>query len=67
MNARWMAEIYHRNGLSPEIVTFEELGELQEIVELGPDWNNIEKIEIHLNRPSRDPSPEPVQHDLPQI
>jgi hypothetical protein len=56
-----MAEIYYRNGVSTQIVTFEELAERQEIVELGPDWNGLEKIEIHLNRPSRDPSPEPVR------
>jgi hypothetical protein len=50
MNKRWMAEIYYQNGLSPQIVAFEELEELQEIVERGPDWNDIEKIEVHLNR-----------------
>jgi hypothetical protein len=65
MSARWMAEIYYRNGLSPQIVTFEELAELQEIVEFGPDWNDIEKIEIHLDRKSRDPSPEPVAGTSP--
>ena len=32
----------------------EEIGELERIVELGPHWDTIEKIEIVLQRPSED-------------
>jgi hypothetical protein len=55
-----MAEIYYRGDASPQIHSFEELRELHDIVEFGPDWNEIEKIEIHLNTPSREPLPDPV-------
>jgi hypothetical protein len=55
---RWMAEISYRDSAGRMIVYFEELRGLQEIVELGPDWNDIEEIVITLNRPSREPRPE---------
>jgi hypothetical protein len=52
---RWMAEIYYTTGADEVTVstfTIEELEDLDEIVERGPDWNTIEKIEITLNRPT---------------
>ena len=50
MPDRWMAEIRYLDG-KQETTTFEELEDLDEIVERGPDWNTIEKIVITLNRP----------------
>ncbi|MGY4287742.1 hypothetical protein ACVWXO_006962 [Bradyrhizobium sp. LM2.7] len=55
MTYRWMAEIQYNNGEPPEVATFEELAELHDIVELGPDWNTIEQI-VTLNRPSVTPA-----------
>jgi len=49
---RWMAEITYRNGAPPLIEQFEELVELHDIVELGPDWNEIEQIMVTLNMSS---------------
>ena len=46
---RWMAEITYRNGQAPLVVKFEELEDLDEIVEHGPDWREIEHILITLN------------------
>jgi hypothetical protein len=34
------------------IVQFEEIADLHNIVERGPDWNEIEQIMITLNRTS---------------
>jgi len=53
-----MAEITYRDGTPTNVVTFEELHELHEIVELGPNWNDIEAIVITLNMSSREPRPE---------
>ncbi|MGV7219015.1 hypothetical protein [Bradyrhizobium sp. UFLA05-112] len=50
MPDRWMAEISYSDG-KQETIAFEELEDLDEIVERGPDWNTIEKIVITLNRP----------------
>jgi hypothetical protein len=47
-----MAEITYTDGTPPEVVAFEELFELQEIIERGPNWNVIERIEVTLNIPS---------------
>jgi hypothetical protein len=47
---RWMAEISYLDGRQ-ECIAFEELEDLDEIVERGPDWNTIDKIVITLNRP----------------
>jgi hypothetical protein len=57
-NDRWMAEIAYNSGRPTELVAFEEIAELHQIVELGPDWNEIERIVITLNQPSRLPKPE---------
>jgi hypothetical protein len=52
---RWMAEIGYRDGRKTDIVTFEEISELERIVESGPDWHEIENIVITLNRSARLP------------
>jgi hypothetical protein len=51
---RWMAEIKYLDG-TQVTVKFEEIEDLDEIVELGTDWRTIEVIEIRLNRPVIDP------------
>jgi hypothetical protein len=50
MKYRWMAEIHYNNGEPPKAVAFEELAELHDIVELGPDWNTIDQIVVRLKR-----------------
>jgi hypothetical protein len=50
---RWMAEITYNNGRAPLLLAFEELLELQHIVERGPDWAEIEQITVYLNRMPR--------------
>ena len=55
---RWMAEITYTDGTPPDVVAFEELFELQGIVERGPDWNAIERIVVTLNLPSVKPTRE---------
>ena len=47
---RWMAEITYLDGKPQQTLVFEELEDLDEIVERGPDWNSIDKIVITLNR-----------------
>lgn len=52
---RWKAIIYYRSettGLVDVEYGIEELEELQDIVERGPDWNSIDKIVIVLDRKS---------------
>ena len=48
---RWMAEIIFRDG-TRRTLAIEELEDLDEIVEQGPDWNTIDQIVITLNRPT---------------
>jgi hypothetical protein len=48
---RWMAEIVYFNG-EQQTLAFEELEDLDEIVEQGPDWHTIDRIVITLNRPA---------------
>lgn len=47
---RWVAVIYYRStrGVVPVHNPVEELDELKEIVEAGPDWHAIDRIEIRL-------------------
>lgn len=54
--ARWKATIYYRSELGELDVEhgIEELEELQDIVERGPDWNAIDRITITLDRKSHD-------------
>lgn len=51
---RWMAEIKYRDG-TQKTVAIQEIEDLDEIVELGPDWHSIDVIEIRLNRPAVEP------------
>lgn len=49
---RWLATIYYRSddgGIDVEH-DIEELDELQDIVERGPDWHTIDKIVVVLQR-----------------
>ena len=48
---RWTATITYRSKRGDIVVDhhFEELDELQNIVERGPDWNSIVSINIVLN------------------
>ncbi len=51
--ARWKATIYYRSddlGFVDVEHGIEELEELQDIVERGPDWNAIDKIVVTLDR-----------------
>lgn len=52
--ARWKATVYYRseNGLLDIEHGIEEIDELHDIVERGPDWNTIEQIVITLDRKS---------------
>ena len=50
---RWMAEILYRDR-KVKVVAFEELHELHDIVEFGPNWNLIDTITVTLNRWSGD-------------
>ena len=59
MADRWMAEIHYRIGqvdgadaVDLVTVSFEEVEDLDEIIERGPDWNTIDQIVITLNRPT---------------
>lgn len=45
-----MAEITYLDGKPQQTIAFEELEDLDEIVERGPDWNTSDKIVITLNR-----------------
>ena len=49
---RWQVIItYNTRAYGPDIFQVEELDELATIIERGPDWNLIDRIEIRLNRP----------------
>lgn len=45
---RWSATVYYRteNGILDVIHELEEIADLHQLVESGPDWNTIQKIEI---------------------
>ncbi len=64
MSLRWMAEIIYRpspHGCHVECtICFEEISDLEDIVERGPDWNEIDHITITLNRPSLTPRQETI-------
>jgi hypothetical protein len=47
---RWMAEITYTTGRAVTVVKFEEIEDLDEIIEHGPDWCEIDQIVITLNR-----------------
>ena len=48
--ARWWVEITYRTDKGPCIVGYdiEEIEELHDIVELGPDWHSIMDIHVKL-------------------
>ena len=48
---RWIAVVTYRTANGPVEVDhhFEELSDLHNIVERGPDWNTIEGIVVRLN------------------
>lgn len=48
---RWVAQITYRRGAGNEkrLVSFEELYELHDIIEAGPDFYSIEDIVIRTN------------------
>jgi hypothetical protein len=48
---RWIATVIYRSdqGDLDNVFLIEELSEIQSIVERGPDWNVLDKIEIRLN------------------
>ena len=54
--ARWKAVIHYRSEIGPIDVEhgIEEIEDLQEIVERGPDWNAIDHIVITLDRKAYD-------------
>jgi len=49
-----MVEIVYRSAATAVLVV-EELEDLDEIVEQGPDWHTIERIVITLNRTAWEP------------
>jgi hypothetical protein len=48
---RWIATVKYRTdaGISEVDYQFEEMFELHNLIERGPDWNCIESIHIELN------------------
>ena len=49
MIERWRAEITYRSERPTKLISFEEIQELHDIVEQGPDWNEINHIVVTLN------------------
>ena len=49
---RWIATIFYRseNGIVDVCHEIEEICDLHDLVERGPDWNAIDRIEIRLQR-----------------
>lgn len=47
-NPRWQATVHYRtdSGIVDVVHGLEEIGDLQELVEIGPHWDTIERIEI---------------------
>lgn len=50
---RWHIAIIYRGEAGPVVVDYniEELDELSDLVERGPDWNSILTISVELNSP----------------
>jgi hypothetical protein len=48
---RWLATVTYRSDSSPIEVEhqFEEIADLHDLVERGPDWNTMEAIVVRLN------------------
>lgn len=51
---RWLAEITYMTDAGQNVVQHdvEELEDLHDIVERGPDWNAIDEIKVTLQRRS---------------
>ena len=49
---RWTATITYRTDNGPLAIehSFEEIEDLHDLVERGPDWNTIERIVVRLAR-----------------
>ncbi len=47
---RWMVEMSYIDGREATVFAVEELEDVDEIVEHGPDWRTIDQIKITLNR-----------------
>lgn len=49
---RWIATIYYRSdaGLIDVDHDFEEIEDLHDIIEAGPDWHTIDRIVVRLAR-----------------
>jgi hypothetical protein len=50
---RWKAvlDYQHQNGLITIEHFFEEISDLHNIIEHGPDWNTLKRCVVTLNRP----------------
>lgn len=48
---RWRFEAHYRTDDGGEIITgdFQELVDLHQIIESGPNWSGLDKIEITMN------------------
>ena len=53
MSKRWLLTIIYRFETGPCVVDYDiqELGEIADIVERGPDWNAIMSIDVELQDP----------------
>lgn len=51
---RWIATAYYRTdaGLIDVEYRLDELSSLDTLIENGPDWNTIDRIEVRLAKPS---------------
>lgn len=49
---RWHADVYYHtaNGLLLVEYDFEELEELHDLIERGPNWYALDRIEVRLHR-----------------
>ena len=53
MGSRWQMSVIYRGESGPVVVDYdvEELDEISDLIERGPDWNSIEDISIQLRDP----------------
>ena len=55
MVSRWQMSVTYRGGDAGPIVVeydIEELFEIHDLIERGPDWNTVMNVNIKLNRKS---------------
>ena len=54
--SRWIAVVTYRTDSGPLDVEhhIEELGEIEDLIEAGPDWNAVIDIKITLQRVTND-------------